>query len=513
MYGICEICSEAFSSKIFLKIHNGKSHNLNVNCSACNKNVRNLVRHTKLYCRKILRSNKKEYSCEFCVKPFSSKKLLRIHTNKDHLSKMYCRHCKISLSTEEHDEHLLSCCTEGNVKCEYCEIDFNCSTILMGHQTRKHGKPRTNKELSCEICLKTFSKVRYLTEHKRKIHEGIKRKDESLFKCEFCDKTFETNLKLDSHQRLAHKQPRQKCGLCVKTFLTKRLLKIHIQNFHDLGQKNKITCEYCKKVFIRYNSIRRHIRDVHEKKRDHKCYICHKTFQRHVQLTTHIELIHNLESSKNFICENCGNAFQTKQSVDIHKKNFHIDIKKFKCDICEKIFSILGNMVAHKSSVHGLKNSQFKCEKCGRLFHRKSILNKHMKIHMKLDLACTICKKNFTNKQNLYTHFRYQHNENFQCVDCNQSFKVARNLDNHYLKVHENSNKVNQPSFGVENQVVPDELISGEITQHFKQLREENHVTEDQPETDPLKIELDIKPEPIQIDPLIFEVENKLEPI
>ena len=61
--------------------------------------------------------------------------------------------------------------------------------------------------------------------------------------------------------------------------------------------------------------------------------------------------------------------------------------------------------------------------------------------------------------------------------------------------------------------MVPDELISGEITQHFKQLREENHVTEDQPETDPLKIELDIKPEPIQIDPLIFEVENKLEPI
>ena len=288
MYGICEICSEAFSSKIFLKIHNGKSHNLNVNCSACNKNVRNLVRHTKLYCRKILRSNKKEYSCEFCVKPFSSKKLLRIHTNKDHLSKMYCRHCKIPLSTEEHDEHLLSCCTEGNVKCEYCEIDFNCSTILMGHQTRKHGKPRTIEELSCEICLKTFSKVKYLTEHKKKIHEGIKRKDESLLKCEFCDKTFETNLKLDSHQRLAHKQPRQKCDLCGKTFLTKRLIKIHIQNFHDLGQKNKITCEYCKKVFIRYNSIRRHIRDVHEKKRDHKCYICHKTFQRHVQLTTHI---------------------------------------------------------------------------------------------------------------------------------------------------------------------------------------------------------------------------------
>ena len=117
-----------------------------------------------------------------------------------------------------------------------------------------------------------------------------------------------------------------------------------------------------------------------------------------------------------------------------------------------------------------------------------------MKIHMKLDLACTICKKNFTNKQNLYTHFRYQHNENFQCVDCNQSFKVARNLDNHYLKVHENSKKVNQSSVGVENQVVPDELISGEITQHFKQLSEENHATKDQPETDPLKIELDIKP-------------------
>ena len=72
---------------------------------------------------------------------------------------------------------------------------------------------------------------------------------------------------------------------------------------------------------------------------------------------------------------------------------------------------------------------------------------------------------------------------------------------------------MNQPSVGVENEVVPDELISGEITEHFKQLSEENHVTEDQPETDPLKIELDIKPEPIEIDPLRFAFENKLEPV
>ena len=497
---ICEICSEAFSSKIFLKIHKRKSHSLNAKCSACDKNVRNLERHTKLYCRKITRSNKKEYSCELCVKLFSSKKLLRIHTNKDHLSKMKCRHCKIPVSTEEHDAHLLSCCIEGNVKCEYCEIDFNCSTILLGHQTRKHGKGRKIDEFLCEICLKTFSKKKHVTEHKKQIHEGIKRKDkvmktsnaidndESLFKCEFCDKTFQTNLKLDCHRKITHKQERQKCGLCGKTFLTKRLLKIHIQNIHDQGEKNRIACKYCDKIFIRYNSISRHIRDVHEKKRDHKCYICQKTFKRHVQLTTHIESIHNLKS-----------------------RNVHGCTKKFECDVCGKTCDQLSSLIAHKNFIHGMKTPQYKCEICGKLYHGKSYLNAHVKqYHEEGHFECNICKKVEKNRAYLDAHVRFQHKAEIrQCEYCNKCFSSANGLKSHYSRDHKNSN---EPTNEQELEDLVIETSDLPTKSNEPPLLEVPSNEESQ--VDPLKIEVDIKPEPCEYDPLAMSVPiiSKIEP-
>ena len=53
------------------------------------------------------------------------------------------------------------------------------------------------------------------------------------------------------------------------------------------------------------------------------------------------------------------------------------------------------------------------------------------------------------------------------------------------------------------------ELIKRKDTENFEQSIEDNKIPDDELlETDPLKIEFDIKSEPSEVDPLTFVVEN-----
>ena len=69
---------------------------------------------------------------------------------------------------------------------------------------------------------------------------------------------------------------------------------------------------------------------------NYKCDFCDKTFRKKDSLKRHIKIVH--EGVKNHKCDMCEKSFFTSSFLESHKTNFHL---KNKCDICEKGFSTL----------------------------------------------------------------------------------------------------------------------------------------------------------------------------
>ena len=63
----------------------------------------------------------------------------------------------------------------------------------------------------------------------------------------------------------------------------------------------------------------------------------------------------------------------------INKNNLIPAVPKYKCDICEKLFTRKNGMDRHRV-MHFDERAQ-KCDECGRAFKRKEELARHMKIH------------------------------------------------------------------------------------------------------------------------------------
>ena len=107
---------------------------------------------------------------------------------------------------------------------------------------------------------------------------------EKSFECGYC-KTFYKNVEnLEDHQEKMHKGHEAK-------FIA-----------HE-GEKRKFSCELCGNLFTAKQSLKQHINNIHEKRRDHVCPHCNKGIASKKSLRDHIAAVH--EGQKNHICDHC----------------------------------------------------------------------------------------------------------------------------------------------------------------------------------------------------------------
>ncbi|KAI6172063.1 hypothetical protein M3Y98_00931900 [Aphelenchoides besseyi] len=125
-----------------------------------------------------------------------------------------------------------------------------------------------------------------------------------------------------------------------------RLLKIRIADRRDLGTK-QFFCRHCLDAYF----------DTEEQLRNHS-------------QTHEFEQLRQLKK-----CPRCGIMFFSDRSLVIHCRTAHGETLGFKCEICKKQFTSRHYYSLHLNSHNRI--SDFKCQRCDRMFGRMSDLTEH----------------------------------------------------------------------------------------------------------------------------------------
>ena len=178
------------------------------------------------------------------------------------------------------------------------------------------------------------------------------------------------------------------------------------------------------------------------------CVRCGKSFKAQGELEKHTLSIHIdpevREKLKKYMCETCGQAFESNYALKIHDKVKHkgeaIE-KNFSCQICGSCFP-----ESNKLKVHVARHSEdrpVKCtrENCDKSFKNKEDLRIHLKRHDGLmqiyKYQCRYCEKIFQTAGSRQTHERLHTGEKpYACKVCDYKCADVSNLKKHERNKH-----------------------------------------------------------------------------
>ena len=208
------------------------------------------------------------------------------------------------------------------------------------------------KGLQCEACPFKAPTRHKLARHHKSVHTKIRD-----FICNDCDFASAQKGHLDVHRRTVHEgiKPHKKfvCDLCGKACFSKRDLKAHIINKHVKKDVKTHKCEKCGFETANKEKLQKHLTKVHEGiglEKTLNCYLCEKVFSIESYLKRHIERTH--ESTKDFICDECGHATSRKENLVKHVRSVHLKIREYQCHTCEKTFGEKCTLEEHIMAWH-----------------------------------------------------------------------------------------------------------------------------------------------------------------
>uniref|UniRef100_A0A3B4AA59 C2H2-type domain-containing protein n=1 Tax=Periophthalmus magnuspinnatus TaxID=409849 RepID=A0A3B4AA59_9GOBI len=279
------------------------------------------------------------------------------------------RHDLPSCTLGAHSNNLVPEGSEGFVcQWEHCDNSFDNPEWFYRHvdnhvessEPQSVNEPQQQQALFCHWTgCDAFFKIRYrLREHVRTHTQ------EKLVACPTCGSMFSSNTKLFDHlHRQAAPIEALVCEHCGKAFSNERLLRDHVRQ-----HVNQVKCPLCDMTCTTLAALKIHIRFRHCDERPFPCDFCDKRFKNQRDLQKHSE-IHNEGSVYQCTVEGCDYACHTFQTMNHHFKRVHEagGMSKYKCHICDKVFSWCYTLTLHLRKKHELKwpsgHSRFRYKK------------------------------------------------------------------------------------------------------------------------------------------------------
>ncbi|KAG8195949.1 hypothetical protein JTE90_028925 [Oedothorax gibbosus] len=413
----CEVCKKTFSYRVNFIKHQTKNHSDGntpyqaeslFKCNYCEKSFKN---SNSLYIHSLIHSSSKRHKYivminSSCANIYSGTKR---HTQKNLLIWTPKELNSMAITAPILLYHRRSIFEEG--MCKFCRKRFFFKRDLRAHEKEHMG---TGKPFYCKKC-----EVSYDSDKALQDHIGG-HKDEDF--CEICRKSISVCI---ARKKCADRERKHQCEICLKKFLMKSHLKVHMIT-HAAEKPHR--CSFCRKKFKTALELETHCRN-HEKL---PCNACGKTFSDKWSLRRH-KFTHN--KLKIFECPICLKGFKTKVSMVKHHR-LHTLERTAQCDICLKRFFTRFDVKLHKLIHEGNKN--FSCNICAAQFLQKSHREAHMKTHSGEKIhQCGICDKKFTRNGYLRYHILVHTKEKpIKCQRCQMQFRWHGQLNKHRLANH-----------------------------------------------------------------------------